>query len=533
MASAAGVPNLKITGNVTQDAVTGAILLSVQITQELNQHSVCKVVCRRSDATDEQRISAESPLGHPMQVVAYDQDGAEVPVFDGYVIEAELTYEISGSYEARLTAVTRSYFMDQTPRTAYYEQMDVQGVAKKLIDADGLQQKTSTIDVSGQTRDFIQWGETDWNFLKRIADDCEGWIRPTGGGIEILDSFQNGDKLNWRDEHSLLQFKTRGKLSSAGFNGAHYDPYKMESKTYEDVEDDAEFFGDSAGNMLDAAKSGSVIIPSGYVHQRGRVGDLDGFEKRLKKESRRSAGGRVEAYGESMNPKLKPGDTVDIDGLPDANGTFGLTKVVHTWAPTGYSNQFFCTPWKKFTSPQPPPVHTWPGVVNGRVEDNNDPEGMGRIKVRFFWQEENVVHWARMMTPHAGADRGFLFLPEVGDEVVIAFGDGDVEKPVILGCLWNGVDKPPREEFWGGENSNNDVKRIVTKSGHRIHIVDKQGKESIVIATPKELKIVMMEKADETGRSMIMLHSENGDITLSAPNGRVHVHGKFVSEEAG
>jgi hypothetical protein len=77
------------------------------------------------------------------------------------------------------------------------------------------------------------------------------------------------------------------------------------------------------------------------------------------------------------------------------------------------------------------------------------------------------------------------------------------------------------------------VKRIVTKSGHRIHIVDKQGKESIVLATPKELKVSMIEKTDETGRSMITLHSENGDIFLSAPNGRVHIRGQFVSEEAG
>jgi uncharacterized protein involved in type VI secretion and phage assembly len=241
----------------------------------------------------------------------------------------------------------------------------------------------------------------------------------------------------------------------------------------------------------------------------------------------------VHAQGESMNPKLKPGDTVEIDGLPDSTGTYGLTKVIHRWTPTGYLNEFSCTPWKKYTNPKPPQAHTWPGLVNARVVDNNDPAGVGRIKVQYFWQEENVTNWARMMTPHAGGDRGFMFLPEVGDEVVVGFGDGEVEKPVILGCVWNGVDKPPREDFWGGDVGPNDVKRIVTKSGHRIHIVDKQGKESIVLATPKELKVSMIEKTDETGRSMITLHSENGDIFLSAPNGRVHIQGKFVSEEAG
>jgi len=137
------------------------------------------------------------------------------------------------------------------------------------------------------------------------------------------------------------------------------------------------------------------------------------------------------------------------------------------------------------------------------------------------------------MTPHAGSDRGFYFIPEIGDEVVVAFTDGDPERPVILGSLWNGVDKAPTEEFWGGEYAKNDVKRIVTKSGHRIQIVDKEGKESISIATPNHLRISLIEKTDETNRSMITLHSDNGDIFLSAPSGRIHFHSKYFSREVG
>jgi uncharacterized protein involved in type VI secretion and phage assembly len=138
-----------------------------------------------------------------------------------------------------------------------------------------------------------------------------------------------------------------------------------------------------------------------------------------------------------------------------------------------------------------------------------------------------------MVTPHAGADRGFMFMPEKGDEVLVAFEHGDPERPYVLGSLWNGVDQAPREEFWGGDIENNDVKRIVTKSGHRIQFSDKDGKESIVIATPTKLKLSLLEKTDETGRSMIVLHSEDGDIVVSAPNGRIHFRSKYFSRETG
>jgi uncharacterized protein involved in type VI secretion and phage assembly len=269
------------------------------------------------------------------------------------------------------------------------------------------------------------------------------------------------------------------------------------------------------------------------LHQRSRVVTLDEYKELLKKESVRSIGASVTGVGESLNSELLPGNTVQIEGILDAQGAYGVTHVAHSWDPAGYTNQFTCTPWKNYTSQDTPVMKPWYGVVPARVVEHNDPKKMGRIKVQYFWQDEAPAHWARMMTPHAGSDRGFMFMPEVGDEVVVAFEDGDPERPLVLGCVWNGVDLAPRQEFWGGELEANDVKRIVTKSGHRMQFVDKPGKESIALATPKYLKLSMIENTDETGRSMITLHSENGDIFLSAPNGRIHFVSKYVSKEVG
>ena len=97
----------------------------------------------------------------------------------------------------------------------------------------------------------------------------------------------------------------------------------------------------------------------------------------------------------------------------------------------------------------------------------------------------------------------------------------------------NGVDKPPREDFWGGDVGPNNVKRIVTKSGHRIQIVDTPGKEAITLATPNKLKISMLENCQESqGRPTLSMYSA-GDIYLYAPNGRVHIHSKYFSKEIG
>src|SRR5437660_10209327 len=104
---------LKIGGALIQ----GAILELVEVTQELNQHWGCRVESRQ---TKDARFPLEDTLGKDLQIVTYDQKGAEHVIFDGFVLEGELEYEIYGSYTARLTSVTRSYKLDLTAQEACF-----------------------------------------------------------------------------------------------------------------------------------------------------------------------------------------------------------------------------------------------------------------------------------------------------------------------------------------------------------------------------------------------------------------------------
>ena len=103
--------------------------------------------------------------------------------------------------------------------------------------------------------------------LNRIVDDNEAWMRPNGAGIEIYDAFQSGAKLEWRKEHGLILFKTKGTLTPPTFDGAHYSAGDMTSQVYEDVKDDPQFFdgAESMMIMLACTKDGLGIMPSGYL----------------------------------------------------------------------------------------------------------------------------------------------------------------------------------------------------------------------------------------------------------------------------
>ncbi|HEX5721063.1 MAG TPA: phage baseplate assembly protein V [Thermoanaerobaculia bacterium] len=158
------------------------------------------------------------------------------------------------------------------------------------------------------------------------------------------------------------------------------------------------------------------------------------------------------------------------------------------------------------------------GMVVGVVTNNQDPDGMGRVKVRFPWlSQEHESNWARMVAPMAGNDRGFYTLPEVDDEVLVAFEHGQVERPYVLGALWNGQDKPPADNADG----ENNIRVFKSRSGHVIRLDDTEGAEKIEIADAKGKQSLVFDTAANT----ITLTAEK-DVVIESKDGMVKLTGK-------
>lgn len=229
----------------------------------------------------------------------------------------------------------------------------------------------------------------------------------------------------------------------------------------------------------------------------------------------------VEAEGACLpNGDIKPGRQIEIDGVGARfNGTYYVTQVIHEWqAGTGMQTHFTVSGkcerglWNLLHDAPPRHAHM-SGVVIGVVTNNQDPDELGRVRVKFPWLAENDESaWARIAAPMAGDGRGFFILPEVDDEVLVAFEHGDIHRPFIVGALWNGRDKTPLQasRAVGGDGKVN--QRIwKSRAGHTILLDDSAGGEEITIV-------------DKTGNNKIIFHSPDnsmqikvqGDLTIEA-----------------
>ena len=162
------------------------------------------------------------------------------------------------------------------------------------------------------------------------------------------------------------------------------------------------------------------------------------------------------------------------------------------------------------------------GILTGIVKEIYDDKFPGLVKVEFFMTDGtvNVSDWVRVIVPYGGKDKGMYFLPDIGDEVAVAFEQGNIEKPYILGCLWNKTDKIPDNSV----TKDNTIKKLKTKGGHEIIFDDTENKGKITISTPKKSEIsvddenssITIKAKGDDEENIIKIDSKNGEINVDS-----------------
>jgi uncharacterized protein involved in type VI secretion and phage assembly len=431
------------------------------------------------------------------------------PLVWGEVTSIEADYDVIGS-----RAVVRGYDMLHRlaagRKTKTYLNVTYSDIVEEIADAAGLD---ADVDDSGATVDHVlQANQSDLEFLYSIAqrigfdltvaEDTLRFKRPTrsgeapgGGDFESEDPTQ----LVWN--HNMIEFRAR-MSGVAQVNKVQVRGWDV--KVREAVIGEA---GVSATNaeismapdeLADAVGGDALVVVDRPVGDQGAADDL------AKAIAEQVGSAAYEATAVAIGaPALRAGSAVSIADVDAAlEGKWVITTARHEFGNGRYRTHL------EFSGRQDRSLYglvanggasaagraVVPSIALGIVTDNVDPDKMARVKVKYPWlADEAESHWARLAMPSAGKDHGMLWIPEVGDEVVVAFEQGDIGHPIVIGSLWNGVAAPP-PKMMDGLFDDGKVKRsgLVSPGGHKVMFYDAPDDAGMMLITEdKSVRIVL------------------------------------------
>ncbi|WP_446878047.1 VgrG-related protein [Phormidesmis sp. 146-33] len=233
------------------------------------------------------------------------------------------------------------------------------------------------------------------------------------------------------------------------------------------------------------------------------------------------------------NPKIRPGRVVKLEGMGQHSGKYYVTETRHLYYERVYTTEFSVRGLRGgdlLTTLAPKPT-LQPGQTHlvGIVTDNNDPKGWGRVKVKFpTLTEDHTSNWARVVSIGAGHQRGFDCLPEINDEVLVAFEHGDIHRPYVIGGVWTGKDNTPTPVKESVKDGKVRLRTIKTRTGHTIQFIE-EDQEGIYIETNGGHKIHL----NDSDRSITI--SSIGTLKIEAPGnidikagGIITVQGRLI-----
>ncbi len=472
---------------------------------------------------------------------------AEVTALEGVYREGKAPVLVARGYD-------HVHRLSRGRKSAVFSNMKYSDIARDIAAKAGLQ--TGTIDDSGAVHAHVgQVNQTDLDFLKQRASEIGFEAAVVEGKLEFRrpreasEAPEPGDLSSTTPEQlvfgrDLLEFRPRvtsaGQVTRVEVRG--WDPAARQAVvgTAQAGTTLAEL-PDSPGDL--ASRFGEPVLVVEGRYETARLA-----ENAAKAIAERVGSAAAEASGIARgNPKLRAGTAVSVASVakPFA-GRYTITHTRHTFDPRdGYRTHFTVSGRQdrslmglvagaasgaaaaggSTVSSGGGAGASGSGVVIAIVTDANDPDELGRVKLKFPTQSDGYVsHWARVVAPGAGADRGLVWTPEVNDEVLVAFENGDRQRPIVLGGLWNGVDKPPPIEIDGGKLQ---ARRLVSREGHEVYLRDKMDDKSLGLRTGGDEVVFHLSGTDRemkgTSAGKIVL-SADSDIEIKA-TGKVSISG--------
>lgn len=521
----------------------GPNLQSVEVEATYNRPDMCSVVFAAPEVSAEKTLPAVKP-GAAMEIKVRREARVE-SVFKGEVTSIELDSRY-GQTQYVLRAYDKRHRLYRGLDTAVYEQMKHSDIIKKLLSRRAV--SAAVADSGSVMRYAVQTAMSDGDYLEQLLHEVghvivreadKFTVKPLGKFDKPVGVLEFGSNLE------SYTFRTSSDAWVAAVEVHDWDPVKKKA-----------IVGTSSSpTVLIGGQKADYGQPFGpaKAHRAGNAFD-DSSAKAMATAARdRMLAGSRQLEGTcDGNEKMVPGGTVKVQGIDSTyNGDYRLSWVRHRWEDgEGFTTAFACNePAERSIvhtlgraasgSPRPEELgeRIW-GVVPAEVTDNNDPEGLGRVKVKFPWLPSTgsgqvVSDWVRVAVPGAGtSQKGLYLMHEVGDEVLVAFEHGDPRRGYVLGGLYNSKDKPPLKNADCVKKGKSPQKAFRSSKGHQLTFNDSDDKPGIeLITSDKNITLKLDEtKGDITfttkkGGSKVTI-SAHGDVTITSTTGAVIIESK-------
>ncbi|WP_311326476.1 phage baseplate assembly protein V [Capnocytophaga sputigena] len=460
------------------------------LTQRTNDHDEFTIVVRENAIDPIKRPVMEKSgdlLGESI-VIKFHQYGKVVQTYKGVITKIENYKEEGGGYgELRISGKSPSILLENGKDCQTYIEKDLPEIIKEATEEYPNFAKVyieGGLNNSSRIPYCVQYNESDFSFISRLAKRYGEFFYYNG--LQLIFGNKAQETILLTHGAELIDVSFEVELQPQNFRYVGYDTHynNTDQKEAKDI-----ITQDKINPVIwDAIKGANKIytkvpeklasnIPTEYT---------SGYLNRaveLEKEKREQM---MVVKGKSRNPQMRVGVFAKLRSIYDLPmETFRVIEIKHYQEGYEYYNEFTAIP--DAFIPYYYDEDSYPKALQqpARVIDNNDPEGLGRVQVQFVWQERKKEHtpWIRVVQPHAGAGKGFYFIPEIGEEVLVDFEFQNAERPYVVGAHYNG------EEMSHYHTKGNDKKVIHTRSGTKIVLNDGEG--SVFIEDPSGNSIYM------------------------------------------